>query len=93
MIPRTGGRLLRVARDTEAEVVLVRDGRELARWSLSTADRHPLCVIDQLARLQLGVGRLGCSIRLRRLEPELRELLELAGLDEVLPADEDPPMG
>jgi ABC-type transporter Mla MlaB component len=93
MIPRTGGRLPCVARDTEAEVVLVREGRELARWSLSTARRHPLCTIDELARLQLGARRLGCSVRLRRVDPRLRELLELAGLDEVLPTDEDPPMG
>jgi anti-anti-sigma regulatory factor len=45
-------------------------------------------VVDQLARLQLEARRLGCSIRLRNVCTELMELLELAGLDDVVVADD-----
>ncbi len=41
--------------------------------------------IDALARLQLDVRRLGGCIRLRGASGELKELIELAGLCEVLP--------
>ena len=40
--------------------------------------------IDALARLQLTTKRLGGRLRLRHVGKELRELLELAGLDDVL---------
>ena len=40
--------------------------------------------VDLLARLQLVARRYGCQIRLRGVSPELRELIEFAGLDEVL---------
>jgi len=45
-------------------------------------------IVDQLARLQLEAQRLGCSIRLRHVCRELVELLELAGLDDVVVADD-----
>jgi len=41
-------------------------------------------VVDQLARLQLEAKRMGCSIRVRNACSELRELIELAGLGDVL---------
>ena len=40
--------------------------------------------IDALARLQLGLRRSGCELRLRHASRELRELVAFAGLDEVL---------
>jgi hypothetical protein len=43
-------------------------------------------VVDELARLQLAARRIGCSIRLRDPSRELREVLDLAGLTEVLPS-------
>jgi hypothetical protein len=49
--------------------------------SLSDAD---LATVDALARLQLGAMRLGCDVRLERAPPELRELLGLLGLGEVV---------
>ena len=41
--------------------------------------------VDALARLQLGARRSGCRVRLRGASPELRRLVELMGLSEVLP--------
>jgi ABC-type transporter Mla MlaB component len=42
-------------------------------------------VVDALARLQLGAKRHGCQVRLSGTSPELRELVELMGLTDVLP--------
>jgi ABC-type transporter Mla MlaB component len=41
--------------------------------------------VDALARLQLTARRLGCQVRLRDARGELRELLTLVGLGEVVP--------
>jgi ABC-type transporter Mla MlaB component len=41
--------------------------------------------VDALARLQLGARRCGCRVRLRNASPELRELVALMGLTDVLP--------
>ena len=41
-------------------------------------------VVDALARLQLAAGRLGCRITLDHASPELRELVGLLGLEDVL---------
>jgi anti-anti-sigma regulatory factor len=43
--------------------------------------------IDALARLVLLARRHGCEPQLCHVTPELRELIEFAGLSEVLPAD------
>jgi ABC-type transporter Mla MlaB component len=40
--------------------------------------------VDALARLQLAAQRHGCRIRLENTSPELRELVDLLGLTEVL---------
>ena len=40
--------------------------------------------VDALARLQLAMRRLGLELRLRDASRELLELLDLAGLTEVL---------
>ncbi len=40
--------------------------------------------LEALARLQLAARRLGVEIRLGRVSPGLRELIELAGLSEAL---------
>ena len=46
-------------------------------------------LFDALARLQLAARRHDCELRLRSVTPELRQLLGLMGLAEVLP--EAPP--
>ncbi len=51
--------------------------------------RPDLATIDALACLQLMARRLGSSIRLCGACPELVELLNLAGLQEIVPLVED----
>jgi hypothetical protein len=43
-------------------------------------------LVDALARLQLVLRRHGATLLLRSASFELRELIELCGLTEVLPA-------
>lgn len=51
-----------------------------------------LAAIDVLARLQLEAGRLGIRVELRGASHELRELLDLAGLREVVRCSEPLPV-
>jgi hypothetical protein len=53
-------------------------------------DRVDMTVVNQLARLQLAARRLGCSIVLRGVGVRLAELLEFAGLTDVLPSVSEP---
>ena len=73
-----------VRRDLHGVVVLVDDEDEVARWLLQ--GRPGLEMVDDLARLQLAARRGGLSVRLRQASPALSELLDLAGLGQVLPA-------
>jgi STAS domain len=45
-----------------------------------------LATVDALARLQLHARRIGWEVRLRRLTPELRSILDLVGLADVVGA-------
>jgi ABC-type transporter Mla MlaB component len=71
---------------------MVRRGAELVCdvGGLAHADA---ATVDALARLQLAARRLGWSIRLRNASDELRELLELMGLGEVVPCCPELPLG
>src|SRR6188472_2070271 len=44
--------------------------------------------VDALGRLQLAAGRLGCRVVLRNASRGLRELVDLMGLEDVIP-DQD----
>ena len=44
--------------------------------------------LDALARVALSLRRCGYQLRLRHASAELLELIELAGLTRVLPADQ-----
>jgi hypothetical protein len=70
--------------DSDAIVVLARDGVEIVCWPLPGCRRPDMALVDELAQLQLAAGRLGCSIRLRDACAELVELLDLVGLAVVL---------
>ncbi|HEX6477181.1 MAG TPA: hypothetical protein VF005_07875 [Acidimicrobiales bacterium] len=74
-------------RHRDAMVVLARGDVELATWPLWWQGRPGLEAVDELARLQLMAGRLGCSIRLRSACVELCELLDLVGLSDLLIED------
>jgi hypothetical protein len=53
--------------------------------SFDASDLEPdLASVDVLARLQVSARRSGCELRLHGLSAELRCLVELAGLDDVL---------
>jgi STAS domain-containing protein len=43
--------------------------------------------VDALARIQLGAQRIGHRVVLRGATPELLELVDLAGLGDVLPTE------
>jgi ABC-type transporter Mla MlaB component len=43
--------------------------------------------VDALARLQLAARRRGCRVALRHAPTELLDLLELAGLTEIVPLE------
>jgi len=46
--------------------------------------------LDKLARLQLAAKRLGLELRLSHASRELIELIQLAGLSDVLGVDAEP---
>ena len=59
-------------------------GRRPLPCDVSGVTQPDLGTVDSLARLQLCTGRLGRRLLLQGVSPALRELLVLAGLDEVL---------
>lgn len=40
--------------------------------------------VEELCRLALAAGRLGCRVRLVDVDPTLRDLLVLSGVEELL---------
>jgi hypothetical protein len=86
-----GRRRTGVAPDTDAVVVLSQHGEEIARWPLASLRRPDLAVVDDLARVRLAALRLGCSLVVLDACAELRALLDLVGLDAVVPCGEAGP--
>lgn len=43
-----------------------------------------MAAVDELCRLALAAHRLGCRVQLLDVEPDLRDLLVLAGVDHLL---------
>lgn len=70
--------------DTKTTVVLIAaDGQEVAVGHLPHA-RPDLALVDALARLRLAAGRRHCTVTVRGASPELRGLLDLVGLTDVI---------
>jgi hypothetical protein len=67
-------------------VVLVSGDTTMVCGALPPDGPFDLSVVEELARLQLAARRLGCSIVLRGVGVELAELLDFAGLTDVLPS-------
>ncbi len=60
--------------------VTERDGKVLARVVLQGAGAPGLGAVDDVARMALWAGRLGGTVVLRDVAPQLAELLGLSGL-------------
>jgi hypothetical protein len=74
-----------VPADARAEVVLLRDGAEVASWPLVCEDgRVDLGAVNALARMQLQARREGCTVWLRHACPDLIALVAFVGLADVL---------
>ena len=71
-----------------AVVVLQRDDGEVFLGPVYAPDQCDLGFVDGLLRVQLTARRFGWSIRLREVQPDLLELVELVGLTAEL-VDED----
>jgi ABC-type transporter Mla MlaB component len=67
-----------------ARLELDRSGAPVLVCDVGALTRPDAGTVEALARLQLTARRLGRQIRLRHPSPELRELLELFGLTDVL---------
>ncbi len=65
--------------------LLGKDGADLIICDVSALEHPDIDTVDALARLQLAARRQGSRIRLLHVCPELRGLLTLTGLCEVLP--------
>ena len=65
--------------------LLRENGAGDARCDVRTVDVDAVTV-DALCRLQLAARRQGCQVRLRHASTELRELVDLMGLSDVLPS-------
>jgi hypothetical protein len=67
-----------------AVVRLVQDGREVVLGSVDSAIRCDLGLVDDLLRLQLHAARLGWSVHITDVRPDLQELFEVVGLTDRL---------
>jgi ABC-type transporter Mla MlaB component len=63
-------------------------GTTLVTFDVAALDRPDAGTVEALARLQLAARRSGCRVRFRNACGELRDLLELMGLAEVLPCSD-----
>jgi hypothetical protein len=61
-------------------VVMVRDGRPVARWRLAGPGRPGLADVEALARAHLAARHAGATLLLRDPDPLLVELLDFVGL-------------
>ena len=73
-----------VSRVVYAVAVVVRDGVELGRVTLTGARVPDLALVNRLARMRLTAGRARASLELRSVAPGLADLLELVGLADAL---------
>src|SRR3954447_7221130 len=90
MSPGGERRLTAVEQDgSYATVVVTSGGVEVARWAMARpiTGRLTMATVDEVARLVLSARRMGCVITLRDVAADVVELLELAGLVDVLPRE------
>jgi len=68
---------------------LANSDHDVVLCDLRSITAPDMVVVELLARLQLEAGRSGRSLQLQRACPELQELLNFTGLDDVLPIADD----
>ena len=69
----------------ELRATRVAGGSGIVICDVGAVSHADVGTVDALARVQLVARRHGCQVRLRRASSELRELLGLVGLREILP--------
>lgn len=69
-----------VSEAPRAVVVLAQGDREIVMGPLDGARRCDLGLVEDLLRAQLVAQRLGWSMHITEVRPDLRELFELVGL-------------
>ena len=79
-------RRMSVASERWATIVLAVDGKPTASWVLSGCGCPTLATVDALARLHLDARRLGWQLAVNDASAALVELLDLAGLRDLLVA-------
>jgi hypothetical protein len=62
-------------------------GRHLITCDVGSIGQPDLHTLDALCRLQASARGLGVAVRLRHASAELRELVALSGLADVLPCE------
>jgi ABC-type transporter Mla MlaB component len=67
------------------QILLESSNADLAICDVEGIADPDVVTVDALARLQLIARRLGCEIRVLHADGELRDLLTLTGLSEVVP--------
>lgn len=65
-------------------LLFAQPGLQVAFCDCSRVVEVDAVVVDALARLQLAARRRGCEVRLRNASAELRDLVALMGLGDVL---------
>jgi len=70
--------------EPRAVIVLVVGDREVPLTRIEASVRCDLSLIDDILRLCLAAVRMSWSIRLTRVDEELRQLVELVGLSDRL---------
>ena len=64
--------------------LVLQNGQEVPLGPVNGPERCDLGFVEDLLRVQLAARRLGWSIRLTEVRPDLRELVELVGLTNEL---------
>src|SRR5438105_3523700 len=73
----------------ELRKLLQESGADVAACDVRRLDAPDGGTVDALARMQLTARRIGCRIRLRHAGDKLQELLDLMGLRDVVPAEDE----
>jgi hypothetical protein len=73
-----------VDRGSRATILLVVGDQEMQVGAIDPTCRCDLALVDEVLQLRLAARRLGWSIRLTHVDDDLRELLELVGVADVL---------